>query len=116
MYYKEGDVRVAKAGVLGSRWAGRIAMMRWGWVWMTSTVLVAGLRRPQHLAASDRQDPARWKGAQQCPTWSLVDIGHPDLASEVPAKKVPRRRYFLERYSSSNVRIWIIKYIVMEKK
>ena len=31
--------------------------------------VIAGLRRPQHLAASDRQDPARWKLG---PGWSTT--------------------------------------------
>ena len=35
--------------------------------------VIAGLRRPQHLAASDRRAAARWKGAQHCP--SLVRLG-----------------------------------------
>ena len=43
-------------------------------------------------------------------------FGHPDLASEVPGKTVPRHRYSFERYSNSNVRIWIIKNIFIKKQ
>ena len=41
-------------------------------------------------------------------------FGHSDLGSQVPAQKVPRRRYSFERYSNSNVRIWIIKILLLE--
>ena len=65
-----GGVWVATTRVLGSRWAGRVAMMRWGWVWMTSTVLAGMTRwrrvegrqtaRRRQVGRGLEREPRRW--------------------------------------------------------
>ena len=51
--------------------------------------------------------------------WAVIgQLGTQIWAARYRHKKVlvPRRRYSFERYSNSNVRIWIIKNVVIRKQ